>query len=141
MLLISIIFTVEMVQEVACNMSTPIVHASLADPYLVIASEDGQFLLLLLQHAQFSGGVKLVTIKPKLPLVGTDFAIIFLLLDMLEDFPIVCMLISVITSLNLCDLSEHSTLASFIQCKICIKIEKKNHVIYDITYLKTIYFL
>ncbi|XP_014670530.1 PREDICTED: cleavage and polyadenylation specificity factor subunit 1-like isoform X2 [Priapulus caudatus] len=53
---------VEMQQEVLVELNAPIVHATLADPYLVIASEEGEFALLKLQE-DADGNAKLSLTK------------------------------------------------------------------------------
>ncbi|XP_063236950.1 cleavage and polyadenylation specificity factor subunit 1 [Bacillus rossius redtenbacheri] len=57
---------VEQVQHIPLDLGSPVVHASCADPHMVIHTEDGQVLLLTLREARGQG--RLAVSRPSVPL-------------------------------------------------------------------------
>jgi cleavage and polyadenylation specificity factor subunit 1 len=61
---------VEQVQHIPLDLGSPIVHASSADPHVVILSEDGQVILLTLKESRGQG--RLSVTRPTLSLVSKE---------------------------------------------------------------------
>jgi cleavage and polyadenylation specificity factor subunit 1 len=62
---------VEQVQHIHLDLGSPIVHASCADPHMVLLSEDGQVILLTLKDSRVQG--RLSVIRPTLILVSKNY--------------------------------------------------------------------
>lgn len=60
----------EQIQHIPLDLGYSIVHASSADPYVVILSEDGQVILLTLKELRGQG--RLSVTKPPLKLVSNS---------------------------------------------------------------------
>lgn len=58
----------DQVQHIPLDLGSPIVHASSADPHVVILSEDGQVILLTLRESRGQG--RLSVTRPTLSLVS-----------------------------------------------------------------------
>lgn len=61
---------VEQVQHIPLDLGSPIVHASSADPHVVILSEDGQVILLTLRESRGQG--RLSVTRPTLSVVSKE---------------------------------------------------------------------
>jgi len=60
----------DQVQHIPLDLGSPIVHASSADPHVVILSEDGQVILLTLREIRGQG--RLSVTRPTLSLVSNE---------------------------------------------------------------------
>lgn len=58
---------VNQLQHIPIDIGAPIVVASIADPYLVIMSEEGHIMLLTLKDDAYGSGVRLAVTRPQLP--------------------------------------------------------------------------
>jgi hypothetical protein len=65
---------VEQVQHIHLDLGSPIVHASCADPHVVILSEDGQVILLTLKDSRVQG--RLSVTRPTLILVSKNYEVV-----------------------------------------------------------------
>ncbi|XP_029637941.1 cleavage and polyadenylation specificity factor subunit 1 [Octopus sinensis] len=57
---------VKQLQHIPIDVGSPIVHCSVADPFLLVMSEEGQVVLLSLRADNFGSGVRLAVTKPQL---------------------------------------------------------------------------
>ncbi|XP_071482088.1 cleavage and polyadenylation specificity factor subunit 1-like [Diadema antillarum] len=64
---VSLMEGVEQVQHIILDVGSPVVHCSLADPYLLMLTEMGALVLLTLKPDQQGTGHRLQTTKPQLP--------------------------------------------------------------------------
>ncbi|XP_041375883.1 cleavage and polyadenylation specificity factor subunit 1-like isoform X2 [Gigantopelta aegis] len=56
---------VKQLQVIPMDMGSPIISCSIADPYILIMSEEGQIMLLTLKEDSYGSGVRLAVIKPQ----------------------------------------------------------------------------
>lgn len=61
----------EQIQHIPLDIGSPIVHASSADPYVALLSEDGQVILLTLRESRGQG--RLSVFKPNISAVSKLF--------------------------------------------------------------------
>ena len=66
-----LVFPVQQLQHIPIEMGTPIVHCSVADPYILITSEEGMVMMLTLKLE--ASGARLVLNKPLLASVSAAF--------------------------------------------------------------------
>ena len=57
--------SVKQLQVIPMDMGSPIISCSIADPYILIMSKEGQIMLLTLKEDSYGSGVRLAVIKPQ----------------------------------------------------------------------------
>lgn len=68
-------FTVQQLQHIPIEMGSPIVQCSVADPYIIIMSDEGSIMMLTLKHE--TTGARLVLSKPLIASVSIQQGLLF----------------------------------------------------------------
>lgn len=69
------VFPVKQLQHIPIDVGSAIVHCSVADPFLLVMSQEGQLVLLSLRADSFGSGVRLAVTKPQLQQVSNSIDI------------------------------------------------------------------
>lgn len=64
------LFIVRQIQHIPLDTGSPVVQCSLADPYIVLLTQEGQILMFTLRTESVGLGVRLVVGKPSISQVG-----------------------------------------------------------------------
>lgn len=67
---VRLLLGVELLQHIPLDLGSPVVHASCADPYVVLLCADGQIMLLILKEARQSSQTRLTVTKPTISYVN-----------------------------------------------------------------------
>jgi len=70
---VRLLLGIELLQHIPLDMGSPVVHASCADPYVVLLCADGQIVLLTLKEARLSSQTRLAIVKPAISYVRVAF--------------------------------------------------------------------
>lgn len=74
------LFIVRQIQHIPLDTGSPVVQCSLADPYIVLLTQEGQILMFTLRTESVGLGVRLVVGKPSISQVGHIYSTVCKLL-------------------------------------------------------------
>jgi cleavage and polyadenylation specificity factor subunit 1 len=68
---VRLLLGIELLQHIPLDLGSPVVHASCADPYVVLLCADGQIMLLILKESRQSSQTRLTVTKPTISYVNS----------------------------------------------------------------------